>query len=365
MTLTYAQTGVNYDSLDSIKRLAQRSSKATASHLAHKGFSELADSRGESAFVWKQGAVLMASVVEGLGTKNLVADAMQKSTGKSYYRVIGHDTVAAIINDLVSVGASPLTIFAYWAVGGGDWFHDARRAKDLIAGWKLGCDEAQVTWGGGETPSYPGIINPDTIDLGGSAVGIITKTEQLLTEKKLRAGDRILLLKSNGINTNGLSLARKIADQLPKGYATKLKNGQSYGEALLTPTNIYAQLVQRLLAAGISLHYASNITGHGLRKIMRARGNFAYHLEHVFKPQEVFPFMQKHAGLSDYEMYQTFNMGQDYALFLPAKDVPRAQAIIKKNKFKGLDAGYIEKGERQVIINEKNIVYQGETLNLR
>ena len=223
----------------------------------------------------------------------------------------------------------------------------------------------EETAGGGETPTLKDIVQEDAIDLGGSAIGIISPAKNLITDKKLKTGDRILLLKSNGINANGLSLAREIAKTLPKGYATKLPNGKIYGEALLTKTNIYAKLIQDLLKNKINIHYISNITGHGLRKIMRARQNFTYIIEKIFDPQEIFNFIQKHANLSDYEMYQTFNVGQDYAIFLPEKDVKNAQKIIIRNKFQSLDAGYVEKGKRQVLISPKNIIFESESLNLR
>ena len=102
-----------------------------------------------------------------------------------------------------------------------------------------------------------------------------------------------------------------------------------------------------------------------MRKIMRARGNFTYFIENIFDPQEIFSFIQKHANISDEEIYQTYNMGQDYVIFLPKKHVKKAQAIIKKNKFESLEGGYIEKGERKVVLKPKNIVYAGDRLNLR
>lgn len=363
--LTYKKSGVNYSDIDPIKKFAQAAAKDTAKNLKASGFSEISDTRGESAYVWKQGNVLMASVIEGLGTKNLVADAMKKNTGKTYYDIVAHDTVATIINDLVSVGAKPLSLHAYWAVGNSQWLTDQKRIRDLISGWKSACDLAGVSWGGGETPAYAGIINPETIDLAGSAVGIIKNKKHLITDKKLKAGDRILLLKSNGINANGLSLSRAIAAKLKNGFDTKLTNGKIFGEAILTKSNIYANLIQELLKSGVDIHYLSNITGHGMRKIMRARQKYSYIIEKIFSAQEVFKFMQVNSGLDDYEMYQTFNMGQDYAIFLPAKDVAKALKIIKKNKFVGLDAGYIQKGDKQVIIESKNLVYKGETLDLR
>ena len=363
--ITYSQSGVNYEDLDPVKKFAQDAGIATSKNLLDNGFSEISDSRGESAYVWSQGNILMASVIEGLGTKNLVADETAKITGKIYYDIIGHETVATIINDLITVGAKPLTINAYWAVGDSSWFKNIKRAKDLISGWKNACNLADATWGGGETPTLKGVINEDAIDLGGSAVGIISPKMNLITDKKLKAGDRIILLKSNGVNANGISLTRAIAKKLPKGYETLLPNGKMYGEALLTKTNIYANLIRDLLKNNIDIHYISNITGHGLRKIMRARQNYTYVIEKIFNPQEIFIFIQKHANLSDYEMHQTFNMGMDYAIFIPEKDVEKAQKIITKNKFQSINAGYVEKGKRQVIIKPKNLIYKGETLDLR
>jgi phosphoribosylformylglycinamidine cyclo-ligase len=364
-TVTYSNSGVNYESLDPAKKMAQKEALKTSRNLKRNKCYEVVNTRGESAFVWQQDNIFMASVIEGLGTKNLVADIASKITGKTYYDIIGHDAVATIINDLISVGANPLTINAYWAVGQSDWFKNIKRTKDLISGWKTACDLACVTWGGGETPTLKGIINEESIDLGGSAIGIIKSKKNLITEKSIRVEDRILLLKSNGINANGLSLAREVAKNLSRGYATKLSNGKMYGEALLTKTNIYANLIKDLQKNRIDIHYISNITGHGLRKIMRAKQNFTYLIEKIFDPQEVFLFIQRNADLSDYEMYQTFNMGMDYALFLPKKDIQKAQRIIEKNKFQSINAGYVEKGKRQVIIKSKNIIFKGETLDLR
>jgi phosphoribosylformylglycinamidine cyclo-ligase len=370
--ITYSQVGDNYETKDPIKKLAQDSASKTGRNLMHHGFSEVSDSRGESAYVWslnssrdkKQGSVFMASVIEGLGTKNLVAD-LCRTKRKTYYDIIGHDTVATIINDLVSVGATPLVVHAYWAVEDNSWLEDKERMKDLITGWKDACDLAGASWGGGETPTMKGIMQPGTIELGGSAVGIIQKEKHLLSDKRLVAGDRIILLKSNGINANGLSLARAIAEKLPKGYKTKLSNDIPYGEALLQKTNIYAKLIADLLSSGVQLHYISNITGHGLRKIMRGKPAFTYVVEKLFEPSPLFLFMQEKAGLHDEEAYGTFNMGQDYALFLPEADVKDALTTIKKHGFEGMDAGYLVNGDKRVVIEPKNITYNSASLDLR
>ena len=363
--ITYYQVGDNYATKDPVKKLFQKSAKNTGKNLGIHGFSEVSDSRGESAYVWKQENVYMASVIEGLGTKNLVADGTKKITGKSYYDIVAHDTVATIINDLITVGATPLVLHAYWAIEDNKWLYDQARMIDLITGWKKACDLAGVSWGGGETATMKQIVIPGTAEFAGSAIGVIKSKKNLVTDKKLIEGDRIVLIKSNGVNANGISLTRAIAKKVRGGYGAKLPSGQIYGEALLTPSNIYAKLIQDLQKAKIDIHYVSNITGHGLRKIMRARTKLTYIVENILEPQEVFTFIQKHANISDFEMYQTYNMGMDYAIFVSKKDVEKTLKIIKKNKFQGIDAGYVEKGDKQVIIKPKNLVYKGDTLDLR
>ena len=139
-----------------------------ARNLAAHGFSEVAASRGESAYVVDVGPFYLASIVECLGSKALVADEMQALTGRSYYAGIAQDTIAMAINDLITVGATPLVVQAYWAAGGSDWFGDAQRAQALVAGWKRACDTCGVAWGGGETPALAGIVEAGRIDLAAS-----------------------------------------------------------------------------------------------------------------------------------------------------------------------------------------------------
>ena len=146
-TLSYEQAGVNYDLIDPLKVAAQRAAAATAGHLAGHGFSEVPASRGESAYVVDVGPFYLASIVECLGSKALVADEMKALTGKSYYAGIAQDTIAMAVNDLITVGATPLVVQAYWAAGGSDWFGDAQRAQALVEGWKKACDTCGVAWG--------------------------------------------------------------------------------------------------------------------------------------------------------------------------------------------------------------------------
>src|SRR5256714_12948609 len=129
------QTGVNYDSLDAFKRACQRAAATTTGALAHHGFVEPKGIRGESAYLLESTDRYLAHVEEGLGTKNLVADAMLKLTGRSYYRDIGIDTVATMVNDLITCGALPISVAMHAAVGDGRWVETPGRAAAVADGF--------------------------------------------------------------------------------------------------------------------------------------------------------------------------------------------------------------------------------------
>ncbi len=364
--VTYAATGVNCDAMNPLKRFAQLRARSTAENLNRFGMREVEASRGESAYVWEETDSFRAFVIEGLGTKNRVADGARKFTGKTNYDAIAQDTVATIVNDLVVVGADPQVVNAYFAVGSSEWFKDEERARDLVEGWAKACTMAGAVWGGGETPTLKGIIEPDTIDLSGSAVGIVKPKERLVLGDKLKVGDAIFLVESSGIHANGLTLARFIASQLPEGYATPLSDGKTYGESLLVPTHIYAGLVRDLFEAGIDIHYMVNITGHGWRKLMRAERNLRYVVEQIPTPQPVFQFIQEQSGNDDREMYGNFNMGAGFALFLPPEQASLAQEIaMDHHSLNAGVTGHVTEGKRQVVLRPKNIVYEGETLGVK
>lgn len=353
-------TAVNYTLIDPVKKLAQSLAKSTKNQIK-----VVASSRGESAFVWEEKDSYRAFVLEDLGTKNLVADEMRKITGKTYYDSLAQDTVAMIVNDLIVVGAKPEVINAYFAAGSSQWFADKKRAKDLVEGWAKACKIAEVTWGGGESPALAGIMYPKTAELAGAAIGIIKPKQRLTLGNKLRADDAIILVESSGIHANGLSLTRSIAEKLPDRYSTKLSDGLMYGETLLIPTYIYVNLVKDLFEAGIDIHYMVNITGHGFRKLMRASKDFTYQINQLPKVPPIFDFIQGNSGSSDEEMYATFNMGAGFAIFLPSSQVEKVQKIAQKNNFKSWNVGVVKKGKKQVIIEPKNIIFSGKTLNLR
>ena len=239
MALSYESSGVRYDQLDAFKRACQQAARTTAPLLKDHGYAEPATTRGESAYLIEAADHYLAHVEEGLGTKNLVADAVYAATGQCFYREIAIDTVATIVNDLATCGALPISVAMHAAVGDSGWFADAKRMEALVAGWAEGCRQAGAVWGGGETPTLKGIVNPDTIVLAGSAVGKIAPKSLRITGD-VQDGDAIIFLASSGVQTNGLSLCRLIAGKLPQGYQTPIGHGDSrtYGEALLAPSVI-------------------------------------------------------------------------------------------------------------------------------
>lgn len=362
---TYANSGVDYSVMDPIKVLAQKQAAQTAHNLGAFNASEVVASRGESAYVWEENDSYRSLVIEGLGTKNLVADAMRKFGDKTYYDAIAQDTIAMIVNDLIVVGALPQVINAYFAIGDSNWMKDEKRASDLINGWAKACELSGATWGGGETPTLKGIVDPETIDLGGSAVGVIKDKENLVLGDKLESGDRIVLISSSGIHANGLTLARKVGDELADGYGTKLTDGRAYGEALLTPTPIYVPIVREMQKASVDVHYMVNVTGHGWRKLMRATKPFRYVIDAVPPVPVEFSFIQDQAKISNEEMYGNFNMGAGFAVYVAEADAEKVVEIAKANGFEAMVAGRVENGPKQVIIEPLDITFQGDTLEVR
>ena len=364
-TLSYEQAGVNYDLIDPLKVSAQRAAAATAVHLAGHGFSEVAASRGESAYVVDVGPFYLASIVECLGSKALVADEMHALTGKSYYDGIAQDTIAMAINDLITVGATPLVVQAYWAAGGSEWFADAQRSQALVAGWKRACDVCSVAWGGGETPALAGIVADGRIDLAASCTGLINPKERLSVGDKLAPGDAIVLLASSGIHANGLSLARKLVERLPQGYLTEIEPGLSYGDALLAPTVLYSPVTEALYKAGVTPHYCANITGHGWRKLLRHPAEHRYRIHTVPAVTPVLKFIQQQAQQDDREAYSTLNMGAGFAIFVATEDAQRTVDVANAQGVPAIIAGQVEAGAKELLIEPLGIRFGTDDLQLR
>lgn len=355
---------VDYDTADPAKVLAQRQARATATNMPF-GFMEVEGTRGESAYVFDMGEFYGAFVQEGLGTKSMVAQSMYKDTGKSYFAAIAQDTVATFINDLISVGATPVVSNAYWSSSSYAWLADRQLTEDFIKGWRSACDKAGVVWGGGETQALSGIIEDGALELAGSAFGVIKPKSRLVTEKNLQAGDAIILIESSGVHANGISLTRELAKQLPDGYQTNLPDGSVYGEVLLTPTYLYAELVRELFAGGIDIHYMSNITGHGWRKLMRSTREFTYKITTLRPVPPIFDFIADRSGNDQRDMYGTFNMGAGYAVYVPSEQAAKVVSVAQNVGLQAWAAGSVETGPKQVIIDPLGITFSGDTLGVR
>lgn len=362
---SYAQSGVDYSKMDPIKVLAQKKAKGTASQHKYFGNEEVGASRGESAYVWEEADAYRSLVIEGLGTKNHIAHDMRKLTGKTHYDTLAKDTIAMIVNDLIVVGALPQVVNAYWALGESKWLDDEERAQDLINGWAAACEESGATWGGGETPTLVGTIDPITIDLAGSAMGIISPKKRLVLGDKLAAGDEIVIIESSGIHANGITLTRQIAKDLPEGFGTKMPNGEMFGEALLKPTHLYVKLVRDLMEQELELHYMVNVTGHGWRKLMRAQATFTYEFSVMPPVQPEFEFIQNAIDASSEEMYGNYNMGAGFAIYVPAGTGRQVVETAKRHGLQAWVAGVVKTGPRKVIIKPKDITFDGETLEVR
>jgi phosphoribosylformylglycinamidine cyclo-ligase len=355
---------VNYSIADPAKVLAQKQAASTAKNLPF-GFKEVSGTRGESAYVFDMGESYGALVQEGLGTKSLIAQSIYKDTGKSHFAAIAKDTVATFINDLISVGATPVVSNAYWSSSSYDWLADKKLTEDFINGWKAACDEAKTVWGGGETQSLNGIIKEGVLEFAGSAFGVISPKSELVRESKLADDDAIVLIESSGVHANGISLTREIADNLKDGYQTKLKSSVTFGESLLVPTHLYSAAIRKMFEEGLDIHYLSNITGHGWRKIMRATADFSYIIEDMPPVHEIFDFIASHSGNDEKEMYGNYNMGAGYAVYLPQKEAGKAISAAAACGLKAYRAGTVKNGPKKLEIRPKNITFAGKSLAVR
>jgi phosphoribosylformylglycinamidine cyclo-ligase len=369
---------IGYGMLDPVKRAAMEAARLTDSNIADTGLSVLGWSRGESVFLVEQGDIVWGTLEEGLGTKNKVADAISLSMhhaymvaksigselGKTFYDQLAMCNAAMIFNDMATLNLRALIANMHWAVGSPDFFKNERRVVDLIDGTKKACDKAGCVWGGGETPTLRNIVYPDSILLSGSAIGWANPKSKLITPKAV-PGDSIFVLLSSGIMANGLTMARDVAEMLPHGYFTTLSDGQTYGEALLTPTDIYGPAIGAMIDDGIGIDYAVNITGHGWRKLMRLNAEVSYIVHNLPIPGEEFCLIQTVMRQNNKQMYETFNMGGGFAIYAPSPFRKRIEGIAKEYGFKVIEAGYIEAGPRRVVIEPLQIEWTAKDLGVR
>lgn len=365
---------IDYSKLDPVKRRALELFESTFKNPERLRIKVMPVGETAAVLDFLDYDFMLAFNVEGLGTKNLIADSLYKELKEKkeidertkagrYYRFLGQDAIAMSVIDLVAVGADPIAYADMITSGNSGWFDDVERVNELLYGYKVAADLAGLAIPQGETPTLPGIVNPETLDLAGSSVGIIRPKSRFTYGQKISEGDIIYGLPSGGICANGVSKARKIVENLPEGYHTKLPNGREVGEELLTPTPIYVRAIVEMFEAGVDLHYISPITGHAWRKFARARFPFNYIIENLPEPPVVFSSLiewgKKYGfDVSDFENYQVWNMGVFVGLIAPKEDKEKMLQVTKKHGIELYELGYVEKGERQVIIKPKNVIYK-------
>lgn len=360
----YRQAGVDYDILDSAKRKASSAAAGTSAALVRRGAAAVDASRGEPAFVWSIDDRYHALVIECLGTKSLIAGEHLAQNGVDRFDAVAYDTVAAAVNDLVCVGALPHVVNAYFAAGSAQWFAGSAAAS-IVEGWRRACDDAGATWGGGESPALAGVVAADAVDLAAAAAGVVPAGHSPLLGDDLAPGDEIVVVASSGMHANGASLARRVAQTLPQRWATLVRDGRSLGDAVLTPSAIYAEFVGALFAAAIPVRYLSNITGHGVLKVMRARAELTYVLHHLPPVPAELAMLAELAGLTAREAYTVFNMGLGFCVYCAPGAAGSVVAAAGECGFQAWDAGRVVAGPRRVVVEPLKTEFDGSEIALR
>ncbi len=253
------------------------------------------------------GDVYLAMATDGVGSKMLIAEAMDR------FDTVGIDCMAMNVNDLICIGAEPLAFVDYFAVER----HDERIAKEIGIGLNRGAELANVSIIGGETATLPDMIKG--YDLAGTALGYVEK-DRVITGERISEGDVIIGISSSGPHSNGYTLIRKVIQEAGLSYEDDF-NGRKLGDVLLEPTKIYVREVIPLLKEGVEIHGMAHITGGGLRNLLRLKKGVGFIIDNPMEAQPIFRAIQEWGDISDEEMYQTFNMGMGFAIIAPEEGV--------------------------------------------
>lgn len=266
---------------------------------------------------------ILVSGTDGVGTKLKIAMMLDKND------TIGIDAVAMCVNDIICCGAKPLYFLDYIAIGK----NVPEKVAAIVKGVADGCVMAGCALVGGETAEHPGMMPEDEYDIAGYSTGIVDKSA-IIDNSKINAGDAVIGIASSGVHSNGFSLVRKvfnINDQKLKGFVPEL--GKSLGEALLTPTRIYVKPVLDLISK-VNVKGISHITGGGFYENiprMLPDGISAKIKKGSWHVLPIFDLIQSEGGISEHDMYNTFNMGVGMAVVVDKADADKAVEILKAN----------------------------------
>jgi len=328
--IDYRKSGVNIDGANElVKDIARMASSTRRREVICDigGFSAL------TAVPKKYKEPILVSSTDGVGTKLKVADILGK------HDTIGIDLVAMSVNDVLVTGAEPLIFLDYFATGR----LNNKKAAQIIKGIVKGCKQAGCSLVGGETAEMPSMYKGEEYDLAGFCVGIVEKNK-IIDGSSVNAGDIVIGIGSSGPHSNGFSLIRKLFSK------AELKG--RFGRALLTPTIIYVKPVLKLIEK-LKVKSIAHITGGGfydnIPRVVPGDKSVLIYKELWEKPK-IFDVIQKRAGISDREMYRTFNMGIGMVLVVSKADVKKVHDIIKRFRLKSWTIGEIIKGNGEVIL---------------
>jgi len=319
--MTYAAAGVDIDRKSS-------SIAALVEHLKfrRKGFGKPIDLPGHFTGLIDFGDVALTLCTDGVGTKLLVAYEMKK------WDTVGIDCIAMNVNDTICVGSEPIAFVDYIAIDK----PDEKVTSEVGKGLEAGAEMSNMTIVGGEIAVLPELVNG--FDLAGTCLGVVEKS-RIITGQKIQPGNALIGLPSSGIHSNGLTLARKVFEKNGIALKEKIKGlRRSVGLELLVPTFIYVRQVMGMIDE-FDVRGMANITGGGLRNLLRLKKGMGFSVEDPMKPQAIFNVMQDLGNVSDHEMYQIFNMGMGYCLVVPDREADLAVKAIKGSKVVGHATG--------------------------
>ena len=330
---TYEKSGVNIDKKSS-------SIKALVDELNYKrtGIGQMVRMPGLFASLIDFGDRYITLATDGVGSKLMIAEALNK------WDTVGIDCIAMNVNDTICVNAEPTSFVDYIAIDKPD--DDITR--EVGVGLQKGAELSNMEIVGGEIAVLPEIVNG--LDLSGTCMGYVAK-DKIITGDKCTPGDLIVSLKSSGIHSNGLTLARKIVEANNIAWTDHVSGlSKTVGEELLTPTEIYVKQVLEI-TADHEVHGLVDITGGGLRNILRM-AKCRYVIDDPVKPAPIFKVLQELGEVEDKEIYQTLNMSMGFTIIAPEE---AAEDIA--SKYPNADiVGRVEKGEG-VLLEPGNILY--------
>ena len=286
---------------------------------------------------------VLVSGTDGVGTKLKLAFLMDK------HDTVGIDCVAMCVNDIICSGAKPLFFLDYIACGK----NVPERIEQIVKGVCEGCVQAGAALIGGETAEHPGLMPADEYDLAGYSTGIVDR-KKIIDNQTMKAGDVILALPSTGVHSNGFSLVRKVFDVENADLKAPVPElgGKSLGETLLTPTRIYVKPILALLEQ-VAVRGISHITGGGFyENIPRSipDGLGAKIDRASIRVLPVFDLIAKRGGISERDMFNTYNMGVGMSVVVPAEEAEKALRILKDNGENAYIIGEIVESEDKITI---------------